>query len=133
MIKVPGSEKPGTKAFGKALDTFEKSLDEFGRSEYNKGRKVIVEGVQIAQEGSLQLDKSYYNSKPLIVVGTSNLVASYRAMKRDNSSVKLFIKRLLSDDSFNKESKELLKDVDVSDGRKWLDQYLDRIGNESHS
>lgn len=127
-LKSPGSEKAGTKAFGKALDAFEEALDQFGYNAYNKGRKVIVEGVQIAQEGGLQLDKSYYRNKPLIVVDTSNLTSSYRAMKRDNSNAKLFVRRILSEDSFNRESAELLKDVNISNGKEWIKQYLEEVG-----
>lgn len=126
-IKHPGKDKFHTKEFWDYLEKCEAALDEFGKLEYAKGRKVIAEGVQVIQEGGLQLDKSYYRDKPLIVVGTSNMKSSYRAMKRDNSGAKLFVKNLLSNDSFEKESKELLKDVNVSNGKEWLDNYLKEI------
>lgn len=125
-IKRPGTEKAGTSAFGKLIDDFEIALEKFGKEEYKNGRKVIAEGIQIADKEGLYLDKKYYRDKPLIIVPTSNLKSSFRAMKRDKSSVSLFLRRLTTVDYVGQDLSTLFKEsgANIRNGRDWVKRYL---------
>lgn len=64
------------------LSKFEKAVEDFGRAEYKKVRKVIVEGVQLLDD-SFRDDKTYFNNKPIALLGTNPLISMQRAFERD--------------------------------------------------
>lgn len=66
----------------RVLQRFEEAIESFGRKQYNNKRKVIVEGVEILDD-SIRPDKSYFNTKPIILLGTNPIVSMQRAFTRD--------------------------------------------------
>lgn len=66
-------------------------IEPYGRRCYNKGRRVVVEGVQLADD-TIFLDKGYFKTRPTITLRTSKLISSYRAATRDNTQIKNIFK-----------------------------------------
>jgi len=56
--------------YWKLVDNFRNCLIEFSREQYIKGNRVIVEGIQIADEWFVY-DYDFYKNKPVIVLLTS--------------------------------------------------------------
>lgn len=72
-----------SKDYWKEVDKFRKALEDYSREEYKNGNRVIVEGVQIADDW-LSPNKNYYEGKPLIILDTSAYSSMKRAFKRDD-------------------------------------------------
>lgn len=70
----------------KVLSKFDNAIEEFGKYQFKLGKKVIVEGVQIADD-TIQEDKSFFQDKCLIVLQTSQLKSRMNANKRDQKKV----------------------------------------------
>lgn len=77
-----GTIKRYSKEYWKIVDNFQKAVEKFGRDEYKSGNKVIVEGVQIADDW-FAADKSYYADKPVVVLSTNPVTSMKRAFDRD--------------------------------------------------
>lgn len=60
--------------------------ENFSQRQFSKGKKVIIEGVQLADETTYP-DKNFFKDKPLIVAGTNSVNAFLRATLRDEKSV----------------------------------------------
>lgn len=101
---IARSESASIKDRIKALDDISKQIEPYGKKKYNEGSKVIVEGVQLAEE-IIFPDKSYFEDKPLVVLNTGKMTSAIRAATRDNSSIK-----------------DILKDAFDKDRSKWYDK-----------
>lgn len=66
----------------KTLQNFEEALEKFGAQEFKKGHKVIVEGVSILDD-AVRPDKTYFNNKPVVLLGTNAFVSMKQAFDRD--------------------------------------------------
>lgn len=107
--KVP---KAGTKDFGKWCDKFEKCVNDYSKSLYRKRKKLIVEGIQIFDDGFMQ-DKSFYKGKPMILMNTNTVKSYLSATNRDSDNVKSFMKNTFDTERFNwyKQSNKSMKDL----------------------
>ena len=88
-----GRMKLYSKEYWDLIDNFRYTMEDFSRDEYRKGNRVIVEGVQLADDW-LSGDRSYYNGKPIIVLGTNPIYSMNRAAVRDGA--KNAVARLIS-------------------------------------
>lgn len=120
-----GTIKLFSKEYWKEVDSFRDAISSFGREEFKKGNRVIVEGIQIA-DGWLG-NKSFYNDKPAIVVGTNMAQSMKRAMERDEihfkniESGKQYVKNFLS---YRSELASFEKEINVKRGEAWVSNYL---------
>lgn len=64
------------------VDKLGELIESFGQQQFSKKKRVIVEGVQLMDE-TIYPDKSYFKSKPFVVLNTSSIVSTIRASKRD--------------------------------------------------
>lgn len=65
------------------VDSFRKAIENFSEQEFANGRKVVVEGVQIA-DNWLTDNKEYYKDKPMVILQTPAIKAVYRRLERDD-------------------------------------------------
>lgn len=72
-----------SKEYWKEVDKFRNAIDDYSKEEYKKGNRVIVEGVQIANDW-LSSNKDYYKGKPMIILNTNAYTSMKRAFKRDD-------------------------------------------------
>ena len=72
-----------SKEYWKEVDKFRNAIDDYSKEEYKKGNRVIVEGVQIADDW-LSSNKDYYKGKPMIILNTNAYTSMKRAFKRDD-------------------------------------------------
>ena len=107
--KVP---KSGTKAFGKWCDEFERCVNSYSKELYKKKKKLIVEGIQIFDDGFMQ-DKSFYKDKPVIVMKTNTIKSYLGASVRDSDNLKSFMSNTFDRERFGwyKDSNKSLKDL----------------------
>lgn len=75
-IKLCGDE------YWNIVDKFSKALEGYSADEYDKGNRVIVEGIQIA-DNWLYPCSSYYIGKPIIILTTNINVSIQRVVARD--------------------------------------------------
>lgn len=88
----------------KAIDEFaEKHLQDFSKAQFDKGKKVVVEGVQLADE-TMFPDKSFFKDKPTITLKTNAFQSTMRAMKRDEEqfSFSKMREKISNSNAFNK-------------------------------
>lgn len=78
LSKLSAEEK---KDFWKTMDAFGDAIVSFGEKQYGH-KKVIVEGVQIADE-TLFVDKNFFKDKPLLILSTDVNTSLQRAAERD--------------------------------------------------
>ena len=81
MIPKTGEMARYSEEYYKTVDKFRESIEKFAEDEFKKGNRVIVEGVQIADEWLAF--KSYYEGKPVITLGTNPLKSMKQANERD--------------------------------------------------
>lgn len=126
-VKSPGNFVRGSAEYEDSLTKFEKALDDFGKYQWTKGRKVLAEGIQIS-DSSLWENKSFYKDKPVIILQTSNIKSSWRAMARDIGRFNLpyLINRITTGNLIGKDMAALANAVETSNGANWVDQYLGR-------
>ena len=82
IIKYDELKRFGGRYF-KVVDQFRDAIEDFSKQEFKKGNRVIVEGVQLADDW-LSADKSYYEGKPVIALQTKALTSMKRAFERDD-------------------------------------------------
>lgn len=85
-IPIPNTIDKSEWASKKVLTKFENAIEDFGKYQFKLGKKVIVEGVQIADD-TLFPDKTSYADKCIIVLQTSQAKSMANAAKRDAKSV----------------------------------------------
>lgn len=131
-LKRLGVEPPGSVSYDEWKEKdyftpFEKAVDSFGKEQYKKNRKVIAEGVQIFDE-ALNIDKSYYRNKPLIITSTNIFKSELRAFARDGFSVEA-TKNAIKYYSLNKSQlNSLIASTNAKRGSEWIEAYLKKEG-----
>ena len=121
-----------TDEYWKLVDDFRKGIEDFSKQEFKKGNRVIVEGVQMADDWFAP-DKTYYSGKPMITLGTSALTSMKRAFERDERGG--LIKGLIGLDSpigqlnwyrlTNRNLSELVsKSGTVEKGKKYINELV---------
>jgi energy-coupling factor transporter ATP-binding protein EcfA2 len=121
-----------TDEYWKLVDDFRKGIESFSKQEFKKGNRVIVEGVQMADDWFAP-DKTYYSGKPMITLGTSALTSMKRAFERDERGG--LIKGLIGLDSpigqlnwyrlTNRNLSELVsKSGTVEKGKKYINELV---------
>ena len=132
-----GAMKRHSKEYWDVVDNFQKAVENYGRDEYKKGNRVIVEGVQIADDW-FAADKSYYSGKPTIVLTTNPISSIVRAFDRDGRGG--LIKGLSSLDNAKdyikwyadgtKRLSDLSKSAEAKRGQKYIDAFLKQYGGD---
>lgn len=121
-----GSIKRFSKSYWNLVDSFNKALKDYAKDQYGKGHRVIVEGVQIA-DNWLEANKEYYSNKPIIILGTNALSSSRRAFERDErsfkslSDIKEYVSWLMST---NLNLSELERKTNAKKGEEWINKTL---------
>lgn len=113
----------------KSLDAFEAQLEAFGKEQYKSGKKVIVEGVQIL-DNTLYPDKSHFNGKPVMILGTDLNTSSKRANERDgieDDDIDTVRIRQNMQNMWSTKIKDLEKIADVKAGKEYVEDILKRI------
>lgn len=125
--------KRHSKEYWDTVDAFRDAIEEYSKEQFSKGNRVIVEGVQIADDW-LTADKNYYASKPMVILNTGAIKSMKRAFARDDRGG--IIKGLKSLDSakeyiqwYRNSSKRLNELSDISGARK-NQKYLNKFMNE---
>lgn len=110
----------------KYIDEFaEKHLQNFAKEQFKKGRKVIVEGVQLADD-TMYPDKSFFKDKAVMVINTPALLSAIRSSIRDNKKMTLTdIKERIDWDKYlNKNFNEIVSNNNVEKGKAFVNQHL---------
>lgn len=107
----------------KQVDEFAKAIESYSKQEYKKGNRVIVEGIQIA-ENWLHDSPDFYASKPLITIETGKRTAQFRRILRDKDPVKEVLKSSLYSKEFDQSLQSLKTSANVQKGDEWLKDYL---------
>lgn len=117
----------------RTLDKFEDAVQEFGRKQFSKKRKVIVEGVELADD-SFKPDKKFFKDKPLVVLTTSAITSMRRAFARDGRGG--LLKGLMNlDDAWgalrwysvmNQQLNDLTSIAEAKRGRKFVEDILSK-------
>lgn len=87
--EMTNAQKEGTpikkysKEYWNIVSQFDKAVDSFSEQEYKKGNRVIVEGVQIADDW-LKANKKDYAGKPMVVLRTGAIKSMSQAFERDD-------------------------------------------------
>lgn len=131
-----GPMKRHSKEYWDIVDRFQKAVDSYGRDEYKKGNRVIVEGVQIADDWFAG-DKSYYSGKPTIVLTTNPITSMIRAFDRDGRGG--LLKGLANLDNAKeyiqwyadgtKRLNDLSKSANAKRGQQYISEFLKRYEN----
>lgn len=115
---VPNAVKNNKKSFSneywEKVDKIANAIEEYSKLEYDKNHRVIVEGVQIADDW-LHENKKYYLGKPVISLSTSPVVSALRAAQRDEKNMFKNIKKTLKN---YKTSNSTLKNFNKEIGAK---------------
>lgn len=125
-----GSMKRHSKEYWDVVDSFRNTLDSYGRTQFDEGHRVLVEGVQIADDW-LSGDKKYYADKPMVILGTNPIQSWRRASERDG---KKLIDQLKNPESLKEyvrwysNTNARLHDLSVTTqakrGQEWVKKYL---------
>ena len=101
-IDVPKARNPNIskKDRWKVIDAIADQVEPYGRRCHNEGRRVIVEGVQMADD-TMFPDKRYFKTRPTITLHTGKYRSAIRAAVRDKNNPKDIFK-----DMTNKERSE---------------------------
>lgn len=78
-----GVMKRHSKEYRDTVDLFRNAIEQYGKEQFHQGHKVIVEGVQIADDW-LTEDKNFYSKKPIAILGTNPITSIRRAFERDD-------------------------------------------------
>lgn len=118
------AEYPALKRFGgrywKVVDQFRNAVEQFAKDEFKKGNRVIVEGVQLADDWFAP-NKEYYKGKPVITLGTNPLRSMKQGSERDGmgSGYAAVIKRI-----YNLDPKERMEYIN------WYFKYTPKNLND---
>lgn len=123
-----GTIKQFSPEYWTEVDKFRDAIDSFSKFEFKRGNRVIVEGIQIA-DGWLSNDKSFYDGKSSIILGTGKFSSMKRMMERDNVKFRTFndakerVKHYLQ---YSKVLDEYSNAVNAKRGENWVKEYLKR-------
>lgn len=115
------------------VDSFRKSIESYGELQFKLGHRVIVEGVQIADDW-LSPDKKYYVGKPLIILGTNAIKSWNQASQRDGASFFYRMRHIQSTKDYvnwyistNKRLNDLSVITDAKRGEQIVKEYLRKM------
>lgn len=117
-----------SKEYWNTVDDFRKAIESYSRKEFKNGNRVIVEGVQMADDW-LSATKDYYSGKPMVTLRTPAIKSIKRAFERDGRGG--IIKGLKNLDSakeyimWYKYTNKNLKDLSTITGAKKNQEYLE--------
>lgn len=117
-----------SKEYFKDIDKMREVAEEYAKEQYDKGNRVIVEGVQIADEWFAK--KDYYKDKPIIVLSTNAETSAKRAYERDFDLLKTksdewFDKRMKASVDMNRHLSELSASAGaIENGKDYVDLIL---------
>ncbi len=69
----------------KVIDAISDQIEPYGQQCYNRGRRVVVEGVQMADD-TMFPDKVYFKDRPVVTLHTNKTRSAWRAATRDKSN-----------------------------------------------
>lgn len=128
------SMKFGTKKYWKTVDDLSDAIDAYSKQQYKQGNRVIVEGIQIAQNW-LRNGYDSYKGQPVAVLSTNKVSSLMQEFIRDQrTDPGKAIKELFSKSGTNwsvnsqKELKEMAKTVEAKKGDKSINDYLRKYG-----
>ena len=124
-----GTMKKHSEEYWDTVDKFRVAIEKYSKLEYKSGYRVIVEGVQIADDW-LVANKSYYKDKPMIILKTSAVLSMSRAFKRDDKGN--IIKGLMSGGkeyiqwyiNTNNRMNDLATQSNAARGKKYVEKIL---------
>lgn len=130
-----GTMKRHSKEYWDTVDAFRLAIEMYSKKEYKAGHRVIVEGVQIADDW-LAADKNYYKGKPIVILNTSGVSSMSRAFERDNKGN--IIKGLMKDGvesakeyvQWYKNTNTRLNDLAVQTNASRGKEYIEKIFKE---
>lgn len=76
-----------SKEYWSIVDGFRDAIEKYGAKQFRNGNRVIVEGVQLADDWFVE-DKKYFQDKPVIALGTNAFKSTFRASLRDGISLR---------------------------------------------
>ncbi len=121
--------KPYSKEYWSLVDDFLSSIEGYSTKEFKEGHRVIVEGVQIADDWFG--DPKKLNGKPIIILGTNPISSTFRAYERDDMGNPLkafngmnYIKQTISK---NKNLRRLSEATDSHKNQKYIPDFIDSI------
>lgn len=114
----------------KLIDSFTEATEEFGRKQYIRGKRVVMEGVQLADQTMYPV-KADLKGKPLAVMKTGRLTSLRRGLERDDImlyDIPTIVKRYKDQQFWSKSLNELKKEVDpsVRNGKAAIEKYLSK-------
>lgn len=132
--------KFGTKKYWKTVDQLSNAIDEYSKQQYKTGNRVIVEGIQIAQEW-LRLGYDSYKGQPVAILSTNRLSSLIQAFDRDErTDINTAIKELLSKNDTNwsfDAANQLVNMAKVTNAKKnpelVLNEYLEKYAQRKVS
>lgn len=123
--------KRHSKEYWDTVDLFRNAIEGYSKEQFSKGNRVIVEGVQIADDW-LSADKKYYADKPMIILNTGAIKSMKRAFSRDDRGG--IVKGLMGLDSakeyiqwYRNSNKRLSELTDISGASKnkpYLNKFM---------
>lgn len=130
-----GSMIRNSSDYWKTVDKFREAITSYSKEQYKNGHRVIVEGVQIADDW-LAPNKKFYDGKPGVVLGTGVISSMSRAFERDGrgnlikglanlDSAKDYVKWFLDT---NAKLDDLAGSVQAKRGEEWVKKYLKQGG-----
>lgn len=100
----------------KIVDQMAKASEDWSKELYSQNKKVIMEGVQLADQTWYE-NRSSYNDKPFMLINTSALASNYRGSVRDSENLldlaDLMITRAGYSIEKAKEAKKLKRDLSL--------------------
>lgn len=122
LSKLSAEEK---KEFWKTMDAFGDAIVSFGEKQYGR-KKVIVEGVQIADE-TLFFDKNFFKDKPLMILSTDVDTSLQRAAERDEIEISdteaMHIRKVMQD-NWSKSIEKLENTTSAKLGEQYINHLL---------
>ena len=110
--------------YWKDVDALREAIGEYGKTQYKKGNRVIVEGIQIADEWLGP--QTEFKDKPLIVLSTSAEESKNRRYKRDGIDVgKQSMDWINEQKRVQKFMTKKLNELSVMSGAKKGQNYMD--------
>lgn len=113
----------------KSLDAFEDQVKAFGREQYKRGKRVVVEGVQLADQ-TIFPDKTYFKDQPVMILGTDIETSTKRGNKRDGISqidIIAMLTRKSHQEFWSKRLDELGEIADVKAGEIFTKDLVQRL------
>lgn len=127
QVSKLGDMKNESKEKRRIVDAFMDQTEKFSQQQFSKGKKVIVEGVQLADETTYP-DKNFFKDKPLVIAGTNSMTSFLRATQRDEKSILLSPKSASEYmqwySGLNKKLDALSETSEAKNGDQWVKNYI---------